>query len=353
MVSCASSADIVTFTSQDNKVGALVLALAAAACTQGPPQPRLVERTRIAMGSSLSVTAWTADEPAASAAFDAVFAEFDRLDRLLSVWKPGSDVLRLNDAAGRAPVPVSPETREVLTAAHQASEWSHGKFDITFGALSDVWKFDHDQDNRVPSPEEIHARLPLIDYRQVEVDDGRGEAFIRRPGMRVHLGGIGKGYAVDRAVAILRHRGLRDFMIQSGGDMYVAGRRGDRPWRLGINDPRGPDGDSFATIELSDETLSTSGDYERFFIKDGVRYHHIIDPSTGQPSRLCRSVTIVTDRALVADALSTAIFLLGPVEGLELAERLGVGAVIVSANNELVVSSRLKGRLTRVHTPRE
>ena len=163
--------------------------------------------------------------------------------------------------------------------------------------------------------------------------------------MRVHLGGIGKGYAVDRAVAMLRSRGLQDFMIQAGGDLYVAGLKDGRPWRLGIRDPRGPADRSFAQLDLSDGTFSTSGDYERFFMKDGRRYHHILDlrrRRTG--ARLCRSVTLVTDRAVLADALAKGVFILGPEAGMALIEKLpGVEGVIVSAANDVLVSSGLEG----------
>ena len=170
--------------------------------------------------------------------------------------------------------------------------------------------------------------------------------------MRVHLGGIGKGYAIDRAVAALRQRGLRDFMVQAGGDMYVAGRRGDRMWRLGIQDPRGPANSVFASVELSDATFSTSGDYERFFIKDGRRFHHIIDPDRGEPAAGCRSVTIVSDRAVVADGLSTGVFVLGPEKGMALIERLPhVEGVIVTAENQVLVSSGLKDRLKIISAP--
>jgi thiamine biosynthesis lipoprotein len=170
--------------------------------------------------------------------------------------------------------------------------------------------------------------------------------------MRVNLGGIGKGYAVDRAVAILRRSGLRDFMIQAGGDMYVAGRKGDRPWRLGIRDPRGPADRIFASLDLTDGTFSTSGDYERFFMKDGRRYHHIIDLASGQPARLSRSVTLVTDRAVIADALAKGVFILGPDAGMALIERTpGVQGVIVGANNEVVISSGLKHTLILLAPP--
>jgi FAD:protein FMN transferase len=314
--------------------------------------PRLVERARPAMGSELRLTAWTTDEPAAVAGFDAVFAEFERLEALMSVWRPGSDIMRLNAAAGDHPVTVSPEVVEVLGVARQVSEWTDGTFDVTFGALSDLWKFDHDQDNTIPDPAIVRERLQLVDYRALDVDPRAGTAFLRRKGMRAHLGGIGKGYAVDRAVTMLRLRGLRDFMIQAGGDLYVAGLKDGRPWRLGIRDPRGPAGKSFALLDLSDGTFSTSGDYERFFLKDGRRYHHILDLKRGEPARGCRSVTLVTDRAVLADALAKGVFILGPDAGMALVEKLpGVEGVIVGATNEVRVSSGLRDKLTVLSAP--
>lgn len=305
------------------------------------------------MGTEVELTAWTADDVRAEAAFTAVFLEFDRLDAMMSVWKDGSDVLRLNAAAGDHAVPVSPETREVLRVARQVSDQTEGRFDVTFGALSGLWKFDtQDKDNSVPDRREVLKRLPLVNYRDLEVDDRAGTALLKRKGMRVNLGGIGKGYAVDRSVAILRESGLRDFMIQAGGDMYVGGRRGDRPWRLGIRDPRGPADRSFAMLDLTDGTFSTSGDYERFFMKDGRRYHHILDLSVGEPAQGCRSVTLVTERAVIADALAKGVFILGPDAGMALIERTpGVQGVIVSAKNEVLISSGLRGRLTLLAPP--
>jgi len=335
-----------------------ILSLLASGCgspsTAPPPAPtaQLVERTRPAMGADLSLTAWTPDEAVAISAFDEVFADFEHLENLMSVWREGSDVLRLNAAAGDHPVPVSRETRDVLRIAREVSDWTDGGFDVTFGALTDLWKFDHDQDNVIPDVRLVRERLPLVDYRLLDIDEGAGTAFLRRKGMRVHLGGIGKGFGVDRAAAILRRRGLSDFMIQAGGDMYVGGVRGDRPWRLGIRDPRGPADRGFATVELSNGTFSTSGDYERAFMKNGRRYHHILDLSVGQPARGCRSVTLVTPRAAIADALAKGVFVLGARDGMALVERLPeVEAVIVSDRNEVLVSTGLKNRVTLIANP--
>jgi thiamine biosynthesis lipoprotein len=313
---------------------------------------RLVDASRLVMGSTLHLTAWTSDERNAKAAFDEVFAEFQRLEKLMSTWVRESDVSRINQAAGVRAVPVSADVREVLKTARQISEWTNGKFDVTFGALAGLWRFDHDQDNVVPDMREVRRRLPLIDYRAVQIDDSAGTVFVARKGMTIHLGGIGKGFAIDRGVGVLRQRGIRDFMIQSGGDIYVAGQKDGRPWRVGIQDPRGPANRIFAELDLSDGTFSTSGDYERTFLKDGRRYHHILDPATGEPARGVRSVTIVTNRAVLADGLSTGVFILGPDAGMKLIERLpGVEGVIVSDRNDVFVSSGLRDKVKIVALP--
>jgi thiamine biosynthesis lipoprotein len=272
------------------------------------------------MGSEVRLTAWTTDLTSTAAAY---------------------------------PVQVGTEIRDVLRTARQISEWTGGKFDVTFGVMSGLWKFDYqNQDGAIPDPDEVARRRKLIDYRNLEVNEQAGMAFLRTQGMAVHLGGIGKGYAVDRARDILRARGLRDFMIQFGGDMYASGRRGDRPWRLGIQDPRGPSNRIFAAMDVSDSTFSTSGDYERFFMKDGQRYHHIVDPATGEPARGCRSVTIVTASAAVADGLSTGVFIMGPAAGMALIERLpDVEGIIVGADNKVLVSSGLESRFTLLSQP--
>jgi thiamine biosynthesis lipoprotein len=334
----------------------LVLASACrhSAGTEQVPEPHLVQKTHRAMGAEADLSAWTSDETAALHAFDEGFAEIDRLENLMSIWRPGSDIVRLNDAAGRRAVKVSPEVVEVLRVAQDVGDWTKGAFDVTFAALSDLWKFDQDQDNHVPAADQIRARLPLVDYRALRLDVAARTAYLPRQGMRAHLGGIGKGYAIDRVASILRSRGLRNFMIQFGGDLYVAGLRGPRPWHLAIQDPRAPIGQYFAAIELSDSSFSTSGDYERFFMQDGHRFHHILNPRTGEPAQGSRSVTIVAENATLADALSTGVFVMGPDAGMALIERLPkVEGVIVSSDNRVLVSSGLKNRLQITAPPTE
>lgn len=331
-------------------------ACAAASCGGGPAAAptSLVSATRVAMGSELRVSVWTRDQPSARRTIDAVFVEFDHLEALLTVWREDSDIQRLNAAAGDHAVAIGPDTLDVLRAARQVSDWTGGRFDVTWAALSGLWKFDQDQDNRVPAAGDIQKLLGLVDYRDLVLDESARTAYLRRRGMRVNVGGIGKGFAIEHAVRILRGRGFTDFLVQAGGDMYVAGLKSGQPWQLGIADPRNAGGPPFATMALSDATFSTSGDYERSFVQNGRRYHHILDPRTGEPARGCRSVTIVTDSPTMADGLSTGVFVMGPEAGLALVERLpNTGAVIVTDRNEVLISSRLKDRVHLLARPTE
>ncbi|HEY2407374.1 MAG TPA: FAD:protein FMN transferase, partial [Polyangiaceae bacterium] len=245
-------------------------------------------------------------------------------------------------------VTVSPETFEVISRAQQESVASHGTFDITFQAMSGLWKFGSaaDEHPSVPPKEEIEKRRKLIDYRKVELDPQKHAVRLAKD-HKIGLGGIAKGYIVDRAADVLKKAGVRDFLVQAGGDLFGAGRKPDgSPWVSGIQDPRGEQGKFFATIELTDHAFSTAGDYARAYVIDGKRYHHIIDPRTGYPATASRSVTVWAEDATTADAVDDAVFILGPKEGLKLVEATpGVGVVIVDKDNRVWVSERLAGKV--------
>jgi thiamine biosynthesis lipoprotein len=321
-------------------VAALGLASFATAAAGG--EPRKVHFQAGSMGTVVDLTLWTGDPSAAASASEAVFAEFRRLDQLLSHWVDTSAVSRINQAAGVKPVPVSAEVLEIVQTARAVSRKSGGAFDITIGAYRGLWKFDEDLDGSIPAEAQVAARRKLTGWRDVIVDARRKTVKLRRRRMSINLGGIAKGYAVDRAARILRDRGLTDFIIQAGGDLYVGGSKGGQKWRVGIRDPRGARDETFALTELEDRTFSTSGDYERGFVKDGIRYHHILDPRTGHPARQVRSVTVIASDAMTADAWSTALFVLGPDRGLELLKKQpGLEAVFVDSQNRVRVSPGL------------
>jgi thiamine biosynthesis lipoprotein len=323
------------------------------------PAPRsFVTRSGTAMGTQLRISVYTNDEAGAARAAEEAFAEVRRIEDLMTTWKP-SEVTRINDNAGVAPVAVSDETLEVIEKAQWASRLSGGAFDITFYAMHGLWKFDEDMEKipRLPDPAEIARRKKLIDYRQLVVDHANKTVFLKKKGMGIGLGGIAKGYAVDRAARVLRSRGFPDAVIQAGGDLLCAGSKDGQPWRAGVQDPRMPRDDpdrSFAMLLLDDHAFSTAGDYERYYFYGSKRYHHIIDPATGYPATKSRSVTIYAKDALTADALDDAVFILGWKKGIDLIEKLDdVGAVVIDDQGKLHLSSRMKGRIEILHPPHD
>lgn len=324
-----------------------------------PPERRLFEIERPCMGTRCTIAAFHDDEAAVEQAVTRALAEIARLDSMMTTWTDSSEVSRINAGAGSGDVvAVSPETYEVLDRSLWIARASGGAFDITIGAFKGLWKFDQDNDGSLPRRADVLARLPLVDYRGLVLDPKLHTARLAKKGQSITLGGIAKGLIVDRAVAKLRDSGLTDFLVQAGGDLYAAGRRGDRPWRVGIQDPRAGAGKarstdtSFALISLENSAFNTSGDYERFVIQGGKRYHHILDPRTGYPVAHTRSVTVLAPTSFLADTLDTAVFVLGAEKGLALIASVpGAEAVIVDAKNQVHVSPGLKDRLQLTRAP--
>lgn len=328
----------------------------AAGASPGPAAPRehKVEHHGKAMGTSVSVYFWTDDDARAARAAAAAFAEMKRLDEEMTTWTPESEVSRINAEAGVRPVEVSEETFAVIARAQDIAVRTRGVFDITVGAFKGLWKFDQDMDGSLPDPAEVTRRLALVGYQQVVLDRAKRTVFLRKKGMSITLGGIAKGYAVDRCAEILRQMGFKSFMMQAGGDMYVAGKKGADPWIVGIRDPRSSDGRYFALAPVEDHSFSTSGDYERGFVKDGIRYHHILDPRTGQPARASRSVTIRARDAFTADAWSKIMFILGPKEALGVIQREKLEdfeVIWVDDQNQVVVTDKIKAALILQRKP--
>jgi thiamine biosynthesis lipoprotein len=258
-------------------------------------------------------------------------------------------------------VPVPEDLFALLRRGIEIGRLTDGAFDVTWAALWGLWDFRdfrdfRDWEPRVPAAEEIAERVALVDFRRIELDPGDESRppTVRLPeeGMAIGLGGIAKGYALERSARVLRERGLRSFLLLAGGQVLAAGGRGGSPWRVGVRDPRGGPDDLFALLSLRDGSLSTSGDYERYFILDGVRYHHVLDPRTGRPSRGVSSATVVTEDPVLADALSTALMLLGVERSLHLVEGLdGVEAALVDDRGELFVTPGLRSGLQVLHAP--
>lgn len=278
-------------------------------------------------------------EAAAGKAFD----EMKGLEELLSRGVEGSDVWLINEGAG-SPVQVSGATLSLVQDAVHYGRISGGAFDVTIAPLMNIWGF-FDQESRLPSGEEIDSALPLVDYRNLHVDVEKSEVALLKPGMELDPGGIAKGLIVDKGMEVLQREGIEKAIINAGGDIRVLGDKpGGLPWRIGVRNPRDNGAkESMVVLPLVDTAVATSGDYERFFVQDGIRYHHIIDPHTGYPAAGLTSVTVTAPDTVTADALSTAVFIMGPEKGMELVESLpGIEAILVGPHQEIIFSSGLR-----------
>ncbi len=300
-----------------------------------------------------------AERNRAASAVRAAFRAVADIEAAMSDHIPGSQVSLLNSRAARAlssgrPVTafldVSPDVMAVFQEALQASRLTSGAFDVSYAALKGPWGMKGDGPHRLPTQEEINKALPFVGYQGIHLDPQNNRIQLKA-GMRIDLGGVAKGYALDIASKVLKNAGFPNHIIYGGGDLNVSGRRPDRPWRVGIQDP-GKRGDYFAVLSLSNMAVVTSGDYERYFMKNGRRYAHIIDPRTGRPARGLHSVTVVADRAVYADAMATGLFVLGLARAKRLVERIpGTEAIFVTQQGKVVITSGLAGKVEILHPP--
>lgn len=287
---------------------------------------RLIHVQRSLMGTVWNIDVMEQGRPeAARQAVEAAYHELERIDRLMSEWKPDSPVSAINQAAGGAGVEAPGELCAILRRGIDYGEKSEGAFDITWRGMGRLWRYD--EDFVPPSDEAIAKARANVNYRDLELTGNR--VRLRRAGMSIGLGGIAKGYAVDRALKTIVDAGFPHALVDGGGDIRVSGTKNGNPWQLGIQDPRAGRGTLLGRVAMTGGALVTSGDYERFRMVDGVRYHHIIDPRTGRPARGTSSVSVIAPSAEQADALATAIFVLGREKGLALAEAEGVDVMLI------------------------
>lgn len=308
------------------------------------PQPtypsNLYKYHQVAMGTVIEITLIDDDEEAASKAALQAFQEIKRIEILMSRFLGSSDVTRINRSAGVEWVKVSPETAEVIKKAKEISELSEGGFDITVGPLTELWR--KAREKKIPPPaEEVKEKLDLVNFKNIEMDQER-RVFLKKRDMAIDLGGIAKGYGVDRAFDVLRSLGYKKLIVNAGGDLRAGGLKDNQPWSIGIQNPRESE-KMLTRISVSNMAVATSGDYERFFIYEGKRYHHIFNPKNGFPTEGCQSVTIVAKDCITADALATAVFVLGPEKGYSLCQKLdGVDCLIVDKEGKIIISPNLK-----------
>ncbi len=299
------------------------------------PEKHLYKETRSSLYTLVTVTV-VADSPekARKATADA-YDELDRLGRLLNFYAEDSELSAINRNAGIKPVHVSRDTLEIIKTAVMVGEQTEGGFDVTVGPIVKLWDF---KKKTRPSASAIAEKLPSVGYENIVVDEVAATVFLKNPGIQLDLGGIIKGFAADKAVQSLKANGIKLFGRQPDG----------RPWNIGIQNPRaeGDKDELFATVNLGTQGISTSGDYQRYFILDGIRYHHLLNPKTGYPESLCRSVTVIAPEAALTDAYATGIFIMGPQKGLAVLERLGMDGVIIDREGQVLMT---KGIRDKVH----
>lgn len=290
------------------------------------------------MGTRIAVELWSENAGAGNGAIDAVLAEMRRIDAAMSTYKSDSEVSKVNAEAAAHPVRISKELFDLLATAAEFSRITEGAFDITYASVGFMYDF---RARQKPSEQQIGAALPAVNYKYLKLDPAQHSVRFLREGVRIDLGGIAKGHAVDRGIAILQARGIAHAVVTAGGDSRIIGDRFGKPWVVGI---RHPDDAAkvVARLPLVDTAISTSGDYERYFDADGTRYHHIIDPHSGHSASKVRSATILAPTATRTDGLSKTAFVLGADKAMEIYNRLeDIDAILVTPEGRVLYSKGL------------
>jgi thiamine biosynthesis lipoprotein len=303
------------------------------------------------MGTLVEIKAVTNNPIVAEKALESAFKVIREVEDRMSAKKSGSLIDRIGREAVGRPMKIPDELFSVIEVCQGYSNLTNGVFDISIEPVMRLWQFDKAMED-IPKAEDVSNALKFVGFKGIHLDREKGTIELDREGMSLDLGGAAKGYAVDKAVEKLKEFGIEAGIVNAGGDLRVFGKKPDgKPWSIGIQDPQYSDR-IIGAIQLTDMALVTSGDYERYIIYKGVKYHHIIDPKTGWPARGCKSVSVACIKAFDADILSTAIFVMGPEEGMRLIESLpGVEGMIIDAYGRIQASSVLKDRLKLYRNP--
>jgi thiamine biosynthesis lipoprotein len=310
----------------------------AAVAAAAPARGQWWSRDEAIMGTAIHVELWHEDANLAKRAIDAVMAEMHRIDRLMSPFKPDSELSRVNREAARAAVPIGAEMFGLIVRSLEFSRLSDGAFDITYAGVGHLYDY---RQGIAPDAATLQRARQAVGWQHLQLDAQARTIRFAREGVRIDLGGFAKGHVVDNSITILKRMGIAHAVVAAGGDSHVMGDRRGRPWSIAIRDPRDPKR-VVALLPLQDTSISTSGDYERYFERDGVRHHHLIDPKTGTSPSALHSVTILAADGLTSEALSKCVFVMGLSRGMRLVEsQPGVDAVVVDATGTLHFSSGL------------
>ncbi len=304
------------------------------------------KKSKALMDTFVTITVVAESRETADKAIESAFDVIEQYGDLINFFSDKSELTAINRSAGIHEVRVSPETLDTIEKAVYVSEKSDGAFDPSIGPEIKLWDFFK---KIKPSDAEIRRNLPLVNYKNIIIDKGKSTVFLKKKDMLLDLGGIAKGYAADLAVQDLKQKGIIAGIVAIAGDIKAFGLKPDKsPWVVGIKNPRqkSSDDEIIARVPLRDKAISTSGDYERYFIMDGQRYHHLLIPQTGYPGYACQSATVIADKGVTTDGFDNALFILGPEKGIELANKLGVDAIIIDSKGAMHTTAGLQGKLT-------
>jgi thiamine biosynthesis lipoprotein len=308
-----------------------------------PREHELQRRTQFIMGTLVEITVREKDAPKAQSALASAFDEIGRVENLMSTHLANSEISQLNDLAGeKTSFAVSPDVLEVIRRGIHWGKQSKGALDISIGPVSELWRFDDDNPS-IPNAQRLTETLRRVNFHEIKIDESR--VRLKQPGMSLHLGAIAKGFAVDQAMRVLEKNGIRHGLINAGGDLKALGERKEgQSWTIGLQHPRQPE-KMIASFSLSGKAVATSGDYQKYFIKDDTRYHHILNPKNGMPATGMISCTIIAETVMNADALATAVFVLGPDKGMALVDSLdGVEGMMVTESGSILFSKHFESQ---------
>jgi len=297
------------------------------------------------MGNRFQISAVSKRETWANESIDAAVSEIQRIEKLLTTFSDESETALINRNAGIAPVQVSRETFDLIERSVRLSIVTQGAFDITYGSVDKrLWNFDTTMKS-LPDKESAKKMVRLVDYRNIVLDKEKTTIFLKMEGMRIGFGGIGKGYAADRAKQVMLDLGIESGIVNASGDLTAWGRQPDgKPWTIGIVNPNAAK-EIFSCLNVSDMALATSGNYEKYVTIQGKKYSHTINPRTGLPVTGIKSVTIITRNAEVADAMATPVMVMGTTAGLDMINQIkDIEAIIVDDNNHLFTSRNIRFR---------